>query len=49
MASSTKETGPGSRKDHLDDAFGDHIWLKIVELRKLLSPLRIAHLIQQSV
>ncbi|TFK82053.1 hypothetical protein K466DRAFT_603993 [Polyporus arcularius HHB13444] len=36
MASSTKEMGPGSREDHLDDAFGDHNWLKITKLPGVL-------------
>ncbi|KAG2107222.1 uncharacterized protein F5147DRAFT_746023 [Suillus discolor] len=32
MASSTKEMGPGSRRDTLDDHFGDWNWKKVVGL-----------------
>lgn len=32
MASSTKEMGPGSRRDTLDDHFGDRNWDKIVQM-----------------
>ncbi|OBZ77742.1 hypothetical protein A0H81_02190 [Grifola frondosa] len=31
-ASSTKEMGPGSRRDLLDDVFGDHNWRKVTQL-----------------
>lgn len=34
MANSTKEMGPGSRHDTLDDHFGDYNWRKIMSLRK---------------
>lgn len=34
-ASSTKEMGPGSRRDTLDDYFGDWNWKKIVNMRTL--------------
>ena len=36
-ASSTKEMGPGSRRDTLDDYFGDWNWKKIVNMRTLFS------------
>ncbi|KAG5651245.1 hypothetical protein H0H81_009341, partial [Sphagnurus paluster] len=32
MASSTREMGPGSRRDTLDDHFGDRNWAKITQL-----------------
>lgn len=32
FASSTKEMGPGARRDFLDDVFGDHNWRKICQL-----------------
>ncbi|KAG6821941.1 hypothetical protein H0H92_015986, partial [Tricholoma furcatifolium] len=32
LASSTKEMGPGSRRDALDSHFGDHNWKKIIAL-----------------
>jgi hypothetical protein len=32
MAASTKEMGPGSRRDTLDDHFGDHNWGKIAKM-----------------
>ena len=31
-ASSTKEMGPGSRRDTLDDYFGDYNWRKITQI-----------------
>lgn len=34
VASSTKEMGPGSRRDTLDDHFGDWNWKKVVGLGK---------------
>lgn len=34
FAGSTKEMGPGSRRDKLDDVFGDYNWRKITTLRK---------------
>ena len=34
-AQSTKEMGPGSRRDTLDDHFGDWNWKKIIKLGKL--------------
>lgn len=33
-ATSTKEMGPGSRRDTLDDIFGHHNWGKVIMLRK---------------
>jgi KDZ transposase-like protein len=36
IANSTKEMGPGSRRDTLDDHFGDYNWRKITDLGKLL-------------
>lgn len=33
-ATSTKEMGPGSRRDTLDDYFGDWNWRKVVAMRK---------------
>lgn len=33
VASSTKEMGPGSRRDTLDDHFGDYNWRKVASLR----------------
>ena len=35
VASSTKEMGPGSRRDTLDDHFGDYNWRKVTSLREL--------------
>ena len=32
VANSTKEMGPGSRRDTLDDHFGDYNWKKIIHL-----------------
>lgn len=32
VASSTKEMGPGSRRDHLDDHFGDSNWKKSIAM-----------------
>ncbi|KAK0498005.1 hypothetical protein EDD18DRAFT_1308992 [Armillaria luteobubalina] len=32
LAASTKEMGPGARRDTLDDHFGDHNWRKIIIL-----------------
>jgi hypothetical protein len=32
VASSTKEMGPGSRRDTLDDLFGDYNWRKIAQI-----------------
>ena len=32
VASSTKEMGPGSRRDTLDDHFGDYNWRKMMSL-----------------
>ena len=32
IANSTKEMGPGSRRDTLDDHFGDYNWRKITNL-----------------
>lgn len=41
VASSTKEMGPGSRRDTLDDHFGDYNWRKVISLREycVISPL----------
>lgn len=39
VASSTKEMGPGSRRDTLDDHFGDYNWRKVITLRSYHSPL----------
>ncbi|KAG6824960.1 hypothetical protein H0H92_005297 [Tricholoma furcatifolium] len=36
LASSTKEMGPGSRRDALDSHFGDHNWKKIIALGRAL-------------
>ncbi|EPS93480.1 hypothetical protein FOMPIDRAFT_39266, partial [Fomitopsis schrenkii] len=36
FSGSTKEMGPGSRRDVLDDAFGDYNWRKVVQLPKTL-------------
>ncbi|TFK17974.1 hypothetical protein FA15DRAFT_731679 [Coprinopsis marcescibilis] len=36
LASSTKEMGPGSRRDTLDDHFGDMNWTKIVSITSTL-------------
>jgi hypothetical protein len=36
VASSTKEMGPGSRQDTLDDHFGDWNWKKLVGLGKII-------------
>lgn len=33
IASSTKEMGPGSRRDTLDDYFGDYNWRKVITIR----------------
>lgn len=33
-ASSTKEMGPGSRRDMIDDHFGDWNWKKVISLGK---------------
>jgi hypothetical protein len=32
MAASTREMGPGSRRDTLDDHFGDRNWAKITQM-----------------
>ena len=37
LSSSTKEMGPGSRRDTLDDHFGDMNWKKICGLGQLIS------------
>ena len=39
FSGSTKEMGPGSRHDILDDAFGNHNWRKVIQLRELLQRL----------
>ncbi|KAG9218393.1 hypothetical protein CCMSSC00406_0010409 [Pleurotus cornucopiae] len=36
VASSTKEMGPGSRRDTLDDHFGDYNWRKVTSLHAAL-------------
>ncbi|KAF9496303.1 hypothetical protein BDN71DRAFT_1468824 [Pleurotus eryngii] len=36
VASSTKEMGPGSRRDTLDDHFGDYNWRKIISFHSTL-------------
>ncbi|KAJ8494663.1 hypothetical protein ONZ45_g13153 [Pleurotus djamor] len=36
VASSTKEMGPGSRRDTLDDHFGDYNWRKVITLHETL-------------
>ncbi|KAJ8515159.1 hypothetical protein ONZ45_g7382 [Pleurotus djamor] len=36
IASSTKEMGPGSRRDTLDDHFGDYNWRKVISLHSTL-------------
>ncbi|KAL1948929.1 hypothetical protein VTO73DRAFT_10735 [Trametes versicolor] len=42
-ASSTKEMGPGSRRDALDDIFGDHNWQKVCRMaRSLLDKVKKA-------
>ena len=35
MAASTREMGPGSRRDTLDDNFGDHNWQKITSFGEI--------------
>lgn len=40
VASSTKQMGPGSRTDALDDHFGDYNWRKISGLGKQVSIVR---------
>ncbi|KAF8444074.1 hypothetical protein L210DRAFT_3611327 [Boletus edulis BED1] len=43
VASSTKEMGPGARRDILDDHFGHSNWKKVTSLRlALLSKLKVA-------
>ena len=42
VANSTKEMGPGSRHDTLDDQFGHHNWRKKVALGKFCSNYSIA-------
>lgn len=37
VATSTKEMGPGSRRDTLDDLFGARNWLKITKICKFLT------------
>lgn len=34
VSSSTKEMGPGARRDTLDDHFGDYNWRKVISLRE---------------
>lgn len=34
LATSTREMGPGSRRDVLDDSFGDYNWQKICRMRE---------------
>ncbi len=41
VASSTKEMGPGSRRDTLDDHFGDYNWRKVTSLREFMAHLRV--------
>jgi hypothetical protein len=36
VANSTKEMGPGSRRDTLDDHFGDYNWRKVSSMCKSL-------------
>ncbi|KAF9500747.1 hypothetical protein BDN71DRAFT_1567169, partial [Pleurotus eryngii] len=36
VSSSTKEMGPGSRRDTLDDHFGDYNWRKVISMYLLL-------------
>ncbi|KAL4261314.1 CxC2-like cysteine cluster KDZ transposase-associated domain-containing protein [Pleurotus pulmonarius] len=36
VSSSTKEMGPGSRRDTLDDHFGDYNWRKVISMHLLL-------------
>ncbi|KAH9906094.1 uncharacterized protein B0H18DRAFT_1132035 [Fomitopsis serialis] len=36
FSGSTKEMGPGSRRDVLDDVFGDYNWRKVIQLPKTL-------------
>ncbi|KAK0492044.1 hypothetical protein EDD18DRAFT_1079972, partial [Armillaria luteobubalina] len=36
LANSTKEMGPGSRRDTLDDHFGDYNWRKIIILASII-------------
>ncbi|KDQ25249.1 hypothetical protein PLEOSDRAFT_1045089, partial [Pleurotus ostreatus PC15] len=36
VASSTKEMGPGSRRDTLDDHFGDYNWRKVIMLHTVM-------------
>ncbi|KAG1886583.1 hypothetical protein F4604DRAFT_1917395 [Suillus subluteus] len=46
IASSTKEMGPGSRRDILDDHFGDWNWKKVASLGRTL--LQLEESIQES-
>lgn len=39
LASSTKLMGPGSRRDTIDDHFGDFNWTKVVGMGERLSTL----------
>ncbi|KAG6805446.1 hypothetical protein H0H92_015333 [Tricholoma furcatifolium] len=46
IASSTKEMGPGSRRDTLDSHFGDYNWRKIINLGLFFDSLGVHHLIE---
>lgn len=42
VAATTKEMGPGARRDVLDDVFGYHNWVKVTYLRKYLTSLNVS-------
>ncbi|KAG2115716.1 uncharacterized protein F5147DRAFT_743324 [Suillus discolor] len=46
IASSTKEMGPGSRRDTLDDHFGDWNWKRVVQLGRLTAR-KLANAVEQ--
>ena len=45
VASSTKEMGPGSRRDTLDDHFGDYNWAKIAQMGSWISVSQVTLLL----
>ncbi|KAF6743804.1 hypothetical protein DFP72DRAFT_993649 [Ephemerocybe angulata] len=47
LAYSTREMGPGSRRDTLDDCFGDHNWVKVTRLADALHEKATEALIQR--
>lgn len=50
LASSTKEMGPGSHRDTLDNHFGDYNWRKIIILRTLflVEHMKVANALSQA-